>query len=54
MTAVPMTFIPDDNDDGQTELLKLQEDSGSKMKYEDESLTVFGHQWQLLTQTYMT
>ena len=36
-----MTCIPDDNDDGQNELLTLQEDSEAKMKFETESLTVF-------------
>ena len=39
--TAPVTCIPDDNDDGQTELLTLQEDSGAKIKFETESLTVF-------------
>ncbi|XP_063849112.1 zinc finger BED domain-containing protein 5-like [Scylla paramamosain] len=32
--TAPVTCIPDDNDDGQTELLTLQKDSGAKMKFE--------------------
>ena len=35
--TAPVTCIPDDNDDGQTELLTLQEDTGAKMKFETES-----------------
>ncbi|XP_045109127.1 zinc finger BED domain-containing protein 5-like [Portunus trituberculatus] len=44
-----VTCIPDDNDDGQTELLTLQEDSGAKMKFETESLTVF---WSSMAASY--
>ena len=44
-----MTCIPDDNDDGQTELLTLQEDSEAKMKFETESLTVF---WSSMAASY--
>ena len=39
--TAPVTCIPDDNDDGQTKLLTLHEDSEAKMKFETESLTVF-------------
>ena len=39
--TAPLTCIPDDNDDGQTKLLTLQEVSEAKMKFETESLTVF-------------
>ncbi|XP_063612431.1 zinc finger BED domain-containing protein 5-like, partial [Penaeus indicus] len=47
--TAPVTCIPDDNDDGQTELLTLQEDSGAKMKFETESLTVF---WSSMAASY--
>ena len=45
----PVTCIPDDNDDGQTELLTFQDDSGAKMKFETESLTVF---WSSMATSY--
>ena len=45
----PMTCIPDDNDDGQTEVLTLQEDSGAKMKFKTESLTVC---WSSMAASY--
>ena len=44
-----MTCIPDDNDDGQTELLTLQEDSGAKMKFETEFQIVF---WSSIAASY--
>ena len=47
--TAPVTCIPDDNDNGQTELLTLQEDSGAKMKFETESLTVF---WSSMAASY--
>ncbi|XP_063889743.1 protein FAM200C-like [Scylla paramamosain] len=47
--TAPVTCIPEDNDDGQTELLTLQEDSGAKMKFETESLTVF---WSSVAASY--
>ncbi|XP_063847651.1 SCAN domain-containing protein 3-like [Scylla paramamosain] len=47
--TAPVTCIPDDNDDGQTELLTLQEDSRAKMKFETESLTVF---WSSVAASY--
>lgn len=47
--TAPVTCIPDDNDDGQTELLTLQEDTGAKMKIETESLTVF---WSSMAASY--
>ncbi|XP_068210544.1 zinc finger BED domain-containing protein 5-like [Palaemon carinicauda] len=43
------TCISDDNDDCQTELLALQEDSGAKIKFEHESLTVF---WSSMAASY--
>ena len=47
--TAPVTCIPDVNDDAQTELLTLQEDSGAKMKFETESLTVF---WSSMAASY--
>ena len=47
--SAPVTYIPDDNDDGQTKLLALQEDSGAKMKFESESLAVF---WASMAASY--
>ena len=38
--TAPVTCISDDNDDGQNELLTLQEDSGAKIKFETEALSV--------------
>ena len=49
LTSSPVTCIPDDNDDAQTELLTLQEDSGAKMKFETESLIVF---WSSMAASY--
>ena len=39
--TAPVTSIPDKNYAFQTELLGLREDSGAKMKFDTESLTVF-------------
>ena len=47
--TAPVTCIPDDNDNAQTKLLTLQEDSGAKMKFETESLTVF---WSSMAASY--
>ena len=47
--TAPVTYIPDDNDANQTELLGLQEDSGAKMKFDTETITVF---WSTMAATY--
>ena len=47
--TAPVTCIPDDNDDAQTELFTFQEDSRAKMKFETESLTVF---WSSMATSY--
>ena len=39
-STAPETFIPDDNDAAHTELMGLQEDSGAKMKFDTETLSV--------------
>lgn len=44
-----ITSIPDENDDGQTELISLQTDNGFKVKFETSSHTEF---WFSLQNSY--